>query len=186
MPKLRTLIAWLFSASLLCSCNVSCSVGDKKSTDKSNTSVKSSVAVKNGATITNNIELDSKGLKISSATLSLENGNRVADDNVVKLNEKIYLRIHVDSGWTNINGKSYIGASEKIETDGGDLIISAEDIFKDYNETGFSSADAKDVSLSAIITSTKPGIKYFLVSYRVWDKKSNAELSGQYKFYIKE
>jgi hypothetical protein len=157
---------------------------DDKADNKSNT-VTTAVTEKGGTILTNNITLNAKGVKVNKATLLLPDDSRVSDDNMVNLNEKIRLFLYVESGWTEKNGKVFIGASEKIITDSGEKIVDAQDLFSDASAIGIDPADAKEINLSAIITEEMATIKYYIVSYRVWDKNSDAEITGEYKFYIK-
>lgn len=92
----------------------------------------------------------------------------------------------MDTGWVKDNGKSFIGAGEKILTSSGRVVVSADDIFKDYESTGLDAKDAKVISLSAVITQANPGVDNFEVRFRVWDKKSTAEVKGKYYFSLKK
>lgn len=169
---------------LLVSCEFKCSVGgDKK--EKSEM-VTPSVREENGAVITNNINIKATGVQLKSAVLKLVSGERVPDDNVVSVGEKINLVIILDSAWTVENDRSFIGASEKITTDGGVTALNAGDLFLQYDETGVDPVDAKVIRLNAVITKPGPEVKYYKVDFRVWDKKGTAEIIGDYKFYIKK
>jgi hypothetical protein len=106
--------------------------------------------------------------------------------NEVKVGDYIYLVLQVDTGWTKIDGKSFIGASEKILTARGRTVVEAEDIFKDSEETGFSAEDASYIRLSAVITQADNGVNKFEVHFRVWDKKGPGELKGTYNFRLKD
>ena len=64
-------------------------------------------------------------------------------------------------------------------------MVSADDIFKDQETTGLDAFDTKEISLSALITQADPGLNNFEVQFRVWDKRSNAEVKGKYKFSLK-
>jgi hypothetical protein len=169
---------------LLVSCEFQCSVGgDKKS---KNETVTNSVREENGVVITNNINIKAAGIKLKSAVLKLPNGERVPDDNVVGLGEKINLIITLDSNWAIEKGKTFIGASEKITTDDGTVVLNAGDLFLEYDENGVDPMDAKIIRLNAVITKPATAVKYFKVDFRVWDKKGTAEVTGDYKFYVKK
>jgi hypothetical protein len=177
--KISTYIFILF---FLSSCKFECS------TDKNNPStVKSTVEKIGNVTVTNNINITTNTTKLKSASLIFVDGERIPDDNVVSVNEKIKLKLgfEEDNTWKIINGKSNIGASEKITTDDGTVILNAGDLFKDYPE-GLDADKVQTIKLSAIITKTVPSIKYFVVYFRVWDKFGDAELIGNYKFYVKK
>jgi hypothetical protein len=167
----------------LASCEMKCSVGDNK--DKKTKTVSSSDnSALNGAIIKNDIDIEVTGVKLKSAYL-LSADEKELEENVTRAGEKIYIVIKLDTGWVKENGKSYIGAAERISTSGGTVIVNADDIFKDYEVTGMDATDSKVVSLSAVVTEVKPGDE-FVVQFRVWDKKGSGEVKGKYKFRVKE
>ncbi len=165
----------------LSSCKFSCNV-DK--TGKQDNNTVSGPSVVNGVLISNGIDITASGVKIKSATLKLDGGAKVPDDNVVNLNQKITLVIELDNNWTVEGGKSFIGASEKITTSKGYEVLNAADLFKDNTMTGFDPNDTKYIQLDAVITKGDPSVSYYKVEFRVWDKKGDAEVKGSYKFYI--
>lgn len=170
-------------ATLLSSCEMSCSVGDNKSKTKTVTSSDNSAI--HGAVIKNDIDIEVTGVKLKEAYL-VDKDYKLLTENKTRVGEKIYLVIKVDTGWVKENGKSFLGASERISTFGGNVIVNADDIFKDYQITGLDATDAKVVSLSAVLTEVKSGVDDFVVQFRVWDKKGAGEIKGKYKFKIKE
>ena len=182
MKKLK--LPYLFVLCIvLCSCNFT--AGDKKAgvrtkevTSKDNTTL-------NGAIIKNNIDLDATGVKLKEAYL-IDADYKPLTENKAGIGEKIYLVIKMDTGWVKENGKSFIGASEKILTSAGRVVVSADDIFKDQEVTGMDAKDTKEISLSAVITEANPGLNDFEVRFRVWDKKSNGEVKGKYYFSLKK
>jgi hypothetical protein len=84
------------------------------------------------------------------------------------------------------NNRSYIGASERILTAEGKVILDAPDIFKDYEATGLPADKANAISLSARITEADPGVENFVVQFRIWDKIGKGEIKGKYKFRIRK
>jgi hypothetical protein len=166
---------------LLSACKFSCNVGND---DKPSSNTVSGPAVVNSTLISNGIDITSNGVKIKSATLKLDGGARVPDDNVVDLNQKIYLVLELEDNWTIEGGKSFIGAAEKITANNGQELLNAADLFKDNTLTGFDPTDTKYIQLDAVITKDDPSVSYYNVEFRVWDKKSDAEIKGRYKFYI--
>ncbi|MBL7701427.1 MAG: hypothetical protein JNM14_04215 [Ferruginibacter sp.] len=152
-------------------------VKTKPVTSKDNTTL-------NGAVIKNDIDIDVTGVKLKSAYLVDADYNPLPE-NKARVGEKIYVVLKMDTGWVKENGKSFIGASERILTSAGRVVVSADDIFKDYELKGLDAKDAKVVSLSAVITQADPGVNNFEVQFRVWDKKSAAEVKGKYYFSLK-
>jgi hypothetical protein len=168
-------------AVLLTSCDFNCSVGGKKAKTVSsgdNTTL-------NGAIIKNDIDLEVTGVKVKEVYL-VDAGNNLLAENKAGLNEKIYLVLKLDTGWVKENGKSFIGASERILTPAGRVVVSADDIFKDYETTGIDPADSKLITLSALISQADEGLEEFTVNFRVWDKKGSGEVKGKYKFRLKK
>ena len=182
MEKLK-LFYFFVLCIVFCSCNFT--AGDKKAgvttkevTSKDNTTL-------NGAIIKNNIDLDATGVKLKEAYL-VDADYKPLAENKAAVGEKIYIVIKMDTGWVKENGKSFIGASEKILTSAGRVVVSADDIFKDQEGTGMDAKDTKEISLSAVITEADPGLNNFEVQFRVWDKKGNGEVKAKYYFTLKK
>lgn len=171
-------------AFLLASCNFSCSMGDSKSKIKTKPVTSKDNSALNGAIIKNDIDLEAHDVKLKEAYL-LDANRKLMDVNESAIGEKIYLVIKLDTGWVKVDGKSFVGASEKILTKAGRVVVSADDIFKSYETEGMDPVDAEVISLSAMITEADPGVNEFTVKFRVWDKKGKGEVEGKYKFKLK-
>lgn len=171
----------LVLAAMLTSCDLKSSSGDK--TDKKPVSVADNPALK-GAIIKNDIDLEVTGVKLKEAYL-VDADNNPLKENKAGVGDKIFIVIKVDTGWVKENDKSFIGASERILTAAGTVVISADDIFKEYETIGLDAADCKVIRLSAVITQADPGVDHFEVKFRVWDKKGSGEIKGEYKFSLK-
>ena len=137
-------------------------------------------------TFSNGIKLNIKGFKVSAAALYFDNDARVPEDNTVALEERINLLITIESGWKLEGEKAFPGGSEIIKLSTGAVVLTSDDLFKSYEETGVSPGDAKYITLKAIITKLDDKKKYIIVTFRVWDKKGPGEITGSYKFYIKK
>jgi hypothetical protein len=172
-------------AALITSCDFHCSVGGSDSGKKSKKINYADNPAFKDAVIKNDIELEGSGVKLKEAYLMDKDEKRLTA-NEVKVGEYIYLVLRTDTGWTKIDGKSYLGASEKIVTSRGRTVVEADDIFKDYTETGYSAVDAGYIRLSAVITQADSGVDEFVVHFRVWDKKGPGEIKGQYNFKLKD
>jgi hypothetical protein len=156
------------------SCEVKVKTGDDKTNSPTN----------NGNTkIRNNIKLQTKGLEVEQAFLLLDDGSLVGDDNKIKVNDKVNLRLII-SRWKEENGHVFLDTDEKITTSDGDVLIDEKNLFAKY-DTGVLSKDAEYVTLMATITQISKLVDYFLVSFRVWDKKGGGEIVGSYKLYLK-
>lgn len=176
--KLVNKLFAVFFLIMLQSCEFSCSVGNK---DKDT----GNAVVKDGARIYNNIQLKASGIKIDKAYLFLESGKRVPDDNFVDFKETIKLQLKFASDWKEENGKVFLGASERIENEKGDVILQEDDLFEKYSE-GISVKDSRSIYLSAILKIKEGAVPTsFTVYFRVWDKKSDAFVQGSYKLFSK-
>lgn len=179
--KKITLVYAALCCVLISSCNIS---ADKKAEVKTTPVTSKDNTTLNRATIKNDIDIDVTGVKLKEAYLVDANYKPLAE-NKATVGEKIHIVIKMDTGWVKEKGKSFIGASERILTSSGKVVVSADDIFKDYELTGMDAKDTKVISLSAVITQADPGVDNFEVQFRVWDKKSTAEVKGKYFFSLK-
>lgn len=165
----------------LTSCEFHCSVGKKEDADK--------IGEKNpkkGTTVSNNIQLTTKHVKVNEAYLiTATDGKRIEEGNVVDFSQPVKIIIQVDSGWVEQNGKSFLGASEKM-TAGNTTLIDKEDLFAEYEETGVDAIDAKTIGLSVTVNLPKgtPPTDFDIV-FKVWDKKGQGTIEGSYKLYSK-
>ena len=152
---------------------------DEKSAKSDKTTAKS-ISSEN---IRNDISVKANGLNVQQAFLMFEDGRLVPQDNKVEVGQKVNLRLIIE-GWEAKEGKVMLGASEKISTNEGTVILDEQDLFGSYPE-GVNVADAGVITLSAIITRVDKLFKYFEVAYRVWDKRTDESVSGSYKLYLK-
>ncbi len=166
---------------MLASCEFS--VSKKKDSPKEVSSSESRGAL-TGATIKNDIDLDATGVKVKEAYL-LDDSRNLLSVNEVKEGEKIRCVVILDTGWTKYDGKSYIGASEKIISGSGDVVLDEPDLFKDYSESGVSAKDAGVLSVIGTITRKEMGMDDYKVQFRMWDKKGSGEVKGSFKFKVK-
>jgi hypothetical protein len=79
--------------------------------------------------------------------------------------------------------KVYVDAEEQITTSDGKQLLDQKNLFKAYAH-GLSSEDAKALTLSPRITVIDKWYDFFTVTFRVWDKQSQNEISGSYKLYL--
>lgn len=133
--------------------------------------------------IRNGIELNTKGnMNVSQAFLLYEDGSLVPHTNQAKINQTVNLRLIIDDGFKETNGKVQIGAAEKIETSNGDVLLDEKDLFANLGEV--EARPTQLLTLKAVITQIDKLYDYFLVSFKVWDKNGNGEVTGSYKLYI--
>jgi hypothetical protein len=183
--KTINLVYVVLSCIIFCSCDFKCSVGNNKSAVKIKPVTSDDNTTLNGAIIKNDIDIEVTGVKLKAAYLVDESEN-LLKENMVNLNQKIYLVLKTDTGWVKENGRSFLGAAERISTSAGGVVVDAADIFKEQEKTGLDAFDAKVVSLSAVIRQAEPGVDHFVVRFRVWDKKANSEIKGNYKFILRK
>jgi hypothetical protein len=133
--------------------------------------------------ILNDISLETEaGVEVSQAFLSYENGDVVPSPNITSLRKPIYLHLNLTKGWKEEMGEVALGASEKISSDNGTVFLDEPDLFQNYKS--LNAEDAKIIRLKAVINSMSGPIKYFVVDYKVWDKKGDGAIKGSYKFYV--
>lgn len=163
---------------LLSSCEFSCSVGDK---DKSTATTTFS---EDQPRIYNKIMMEAKKLKVQKAYLILDNGDAIPENNGVDFKSPVKMIIKIDSGWTEKDGKVMIGASEKIMTENGTVLVDEPDLFAE--NAGATPEDAKTISLSATIRVREGSPPTsFIVSFKIWDKNGEGQIEGSYKLYTK-
>jgi hypothetical protein len=136
-----------------------------------------------GAVIKNNIWIEAYGIKVKAAYLMTPDA-QYKPTNTAKLNEKVIVTIELDTGWTKIAGKSYLGAYEQIIDAAGTVILDTEDLFADYDKEGLGADIAKNINLSAIIDSIQPDLNEFTVRFKIWDKKGPGVIIGSFKLII--
>jgi len=132
--------------------------------------------------VRNGIEIHERELSVAQAYLQFEDGVLVPNDNKVELKQRVIMKLIID-GWKKEGDKIFAGASEIITTSDGQVMVNKEDLFADYKDG--MSADNTGITLSAVINGIDKLYDYFLVSFRVWDKKGTGEITGSYKLYLK-
>jgi len=167
--------SFVFSFVLILAC-VSCNTSPK-------TENKATVQSETSGNIRNDISLKASGLQVEQAFLLFDDGKLVPQDNKIEVGQKVNLRLLI-KGWKATNGKVLLGASEKITTDEGQIVLNEEDLFASYAD-GVPEADAGVITISATISRIDKLFKYFEVAFRVWDKQSNDNVTGSYRLYLK-
>lgn len=166
---MRNLFFIIFSMVFFSSCEITVKKGDSKDEAKSK--------------IRNGISIQSKGIEAEQAFLLREDGSLLPDDNKVKVNEKIKMRL-VASGWKEKDGKVFIDASEKVETNEGNVFLDEKNLFAAYTD-GLSPEDAKYITLSVVITQIDKLYDFYRVSFQVKDLTDpQNRVEGFYKLYI--
>jgi hypothetical protein len=159
-----------------------CNGGDEKNQNtKTNTNEVKAKSNRNSK-IRNDIDLESKGVSVLQAFLLYEDGTLVPESNETGVGKPVKMRLIIDSGWKEQNGKVSIGASEKIETNDGGVVLDEKDLFAAM--PSINADDAKFITLTANISRLDKLYDYFLVSFKVWDKNGTGQITGNYKLYI--
>lgn len=157
---------------------------NNSSKTKSSSETKDKADKKESTTqVLNNISVKTEGnVEVYRAFLSYEDGSMVPSSNKTALGKPIYLNLNITEGWKEENGEVSLGASEKISTDNGTVILEAPDLFSNMGSS--KAGDAKFVRLKALINNMSGPIEYFVVDYKVWDKKGDGVVKGSYRFYV--
>ena len=132
----------------------------------------------------NHILLEAKGFRIKDAFLAFNDSTKVSNDNKVNIGQHVNLILLIDSGWTVENERIYAGVGQKIESSDGKHVFEQKDLMESHPE-GVPAEDGFQVTIQAIIKSADKEYDYFLVSFHVWDKKSDHEITGSYKLHVK-
>jgi len=131
----------------------------------------------------NHISLEAKGFKIKDAYLVFDDSTKLSDDNMTTIGKHVNLILLIDSGWTVEDGKIYAGIGEKVESNDGKHVFDEPDLMSTHGPVP--AADGSQVTIQAVINTVDKQYDYFLVSFHVWDKKSDAEITGSYKLHFK-
>ncbi|MBK8330337.1 MAG: hypothetical protein IPL09_12925 [Bacteroidetes bacterium] len=81
------------------------------------------------------------------------------------------------------NDRVKCGCAQTIETGDGDIVLEQEDLFETLESASIE--DAGVITVKATITELKKSIRDFVVNFRIWDKSTQAEVSGSYNFHLK-
>ena len=130
------------------------------------------------------------GLSVSNQDLNYENasvyveGNKTTDTEF-PIKSMLELRVEGINGFTEENGVVYVGASMTVSDIDNNEILNYPDLFSEYDSTGFSPMDAKQITLT--LTTADPlvsGHKYIWRT-RIWDKKGNGEITTEMEMGLK-
>lgn len=125
---------------------------------------------------------ESGGVKLKRAFLMFDDGRVVPTGNKAMIGEQVNLLLIVE-GWEEKDGKVYLGASEKITSAEGAVVLDEKDLFATFQD-GIAPVDAQTITLSAVITGQRQATDHYKVSFRVWDKTGKGEITGSYKFHV--
>jgi hypothetical protein len=179
MKFISRLTVFVLLTMVLTSCEFHCSVGtpvEKQPTPAGSTDKPS---------IANRIKLTTRNVKVSQAFLITANDNKpVPENNAIDFSQPVKLMLVIESGWTVENGLSFIGASEKVSSE-GTVLLDEKDVFAEY-ESGVNATDAKAIGLSVTIPPPPKGaVNEYNVEFRVWDKKGTGYVEGSYTLHSK-
>jgi hypothetical protein len=171
--KTLLLIATIIVSGLFTSCHFDVKTGANSTTGTASSNSK----------IRNGVQLQENGLHAEQAFLLKQDGSLINDDNKVQVGEQVLLRLII-SGWKQENNLVFPEASEKIATNTGVVFLDEPALLGSSIPDGTTLENAKYLTLYATITKLDKLYDYFVVSFKVWDKKSNNSLTGSYKLYI--
>jgi hypothetical protein len=175
---MRILTVLLLSAAM-----AACNTNAKKDAGNVGSKPEKESASESGSKIVrNDISFKATGITVHQAFLTLEDGSLVPDNNKMQIGRRVILHLIIDGWKTDANEKVMLGAAEKITTSTGQVILDQDNLFDSYQD-GVSLADARIITLSAVITRADKQFKYFEVAFRVWDKTSGDNVTGSYKLY---
>ena len=135
-----------------------------------------------GPELKNGIKVKENGLKVSKAVLLRADGTELDGDNKVAVGEEILCRLFI-SGWTVVDGRVKPGATQAAQTADGTIVTDQPDLFAAVESA--SPEDAGVITINATVTESKDQVHDMTVTFRVWDKTSNADVTGEYSFHLK-
>lgn len=184
LPGMAKTVYWILLLFSLQQCRSKNESGNNTITTGPDNSFRSGAApTKTNSSFLNGITVKSGGgLVVASAYLTSETGDLLAPQNRVQTGEAVYLNLVIEKGWTAEKGRIVIGASQSILTDKGEPVLSSGDLFS--NAKSHPEASGNHLQLKAAITKSRPGIAFYTVQFRIWDKKGNGEAQGSYRLYL--
>jgi hypothetical protein len=133
--------------------------------------------------ILNDVSIETEGgVEVNRAFLTYETDEQVPSSNLTSAGKPIYLNLVLTKGWKEEMGEVSIGASEKISTDDGTILLNEGDLFEKYNS--ISAEDSKFIKLKAVVNKPSASIEYYIADYKVWDKNGKGMIRGSYRFFL--
>lgn len=173
-------VIFFVAISLLPSCEFHCNVGTAGEDGKHKPVIDKGIKLYNG------IHLETNKVAVNKAYLLFANGDRVPPDNFIGEDSPVKLIVLIDSGWVVENETCRLGASEKITAENGELLLDEKDLFQKKETQDLSAKDAKIIGITAsirLIRNTPP--QTFNVSFRIWDKRGDGFIEGNYQLVSK-
>lgn len=133
--------------------------------------------------VRNGIELRSNNVIVEQAFLTYEDGSPVDETNTTTLNKKIKINFIVQ-GWREVDGQVPLEASEKVTTAEGDVVMDEKELFSKGGMKALSPIDAHFPRLTVEVSGMHKALKHYLVSFRIWNKKADQWIEGEYKFRL--
>jgi hypothetical protein len=178
------LIAILVFCIFIAGCDLKVDTGTDKKTSSPQEAAKS--YKRNTNKIRNRIELKTKGgVTVEQAYLTYgDDGTLVDEENITALNRQIKLNLSIN-GWKAEGDRVFLEGEEKVTSEDGDVVLSVSDLFASNGIESVSVKDAKELYLNVVVTRINRLSDYFLVEFRVWNKKvPDQEVIGSYKFHL--
>ncbi len=124
---------YLFALSIIVGLITSCNNDQQKNADTKNKVEKTQKMptsnLRNNIKIRNDINIKAEGIVLSQAFLLYDDGTLVPETNETGVGKPVKMRLIIDNGWKEQDGKVSIGASEKIEPSDGELMLDEKDLF---------------------------------------------------------
>ena len=130
------------------------------------------------------------GLKVINNNLSYEQALIYEDGkrtNVTEFTTGSVLEFHLDgvSGFKEEEGRVFIGAAMTIINQENVEILHYPDLFEEFDKTGVSPIDARQLSLTLKIKSPLEAGHKYIWKARVWDKKGSGEITSEMEISVK-
>jgi hypothetical protein len=111
--------------------------------------------------------------------------NEKLSSNEFPMGKEVYLYFDGVDGFTETDGKVYLGASMVVTDESGNKQVEVADLFEAYAESGISSEDSKKISLNFTIGKPLEVGKKYLWKSKIWDKKGEGVIEAESEFVVK-
>jgi hypothetical protein len=131
------------------------------------------------------INITSRDVAVKEAFLSDDQGQPLTEE-TVNPGQRFILNIILDTGWVKQEGKSSIGAKERLAiTSTHTVVASVDDLFAD--SAGIMDAQAaKQIKLGGFINPGSQTRSDYTMSFQVWDKKGPGTVWGSYRVKLRD
>jgi len=123
------------------------------------------------------LEVKNNGLTFTEAYLTLDGNKTTASE--FSMNAEIKYAVKGIQGYIEKDSLVYLGASLTVVDMDGKEVLNYPDLFSEYDATGVSPDQAKDVTLFLTIGSPMLTGEDYIWKTRIWDKNGKGEITSE-------